>query len=153
MFKVFFFNAFYRISALKPLYFYFCNFIKKWENKLKGFFQRILQEITKKKKKKILGTSDAWSTIRLSHRPSNPAYCIENWRICSNYVQQCRPYQCSFSRISQFRSLNRNWERAELDEEIRRIAQSVRILEYVLYHIIKFIWFQARTTYTQRRHE
>jgi hypothetical protein len=35
---------------------------------------RILQEI-------ILGTSDAWSTIRLSHLPSNPAYHILNWLI------------------------------------------------------------------------
>ena len=40
--------------------------------------QRILQEI---EKKIILETSDAWSTIRLSHRPSNPAYYIVNWRI------------------------------------------------------------------------
>ena len=50
---------------------------------------------------------------------------------CSKYVQ-CRPYQCSFSRISQFRSLNRNWERAELDMEIRRNAQSARTVESVL---------------------
>ena len=33
------------------------------------------------KKKIILGTSDAWSMIRLSHRPSDPAYYIVNWRI------------------------------------------------------------------------
>ena len=26
--------------------------------------------------KKILGTSDTWSTIRLSHRPREPAYYI-----------------------------------------------------------------------------
>ena len=32
-------------------------------------------------KKIILGTSDAWSTIHLSHRPSNPAYYISDWRI------------------------------------------------------------------------
>ena len=32
--------------------------------------------------KKILGTSDAWSTSRLSHRPSEPAYCIADWRSC-----------------------------------------------------------------------
>ena len=32
-------------------------------------------------KKVILGTSDAWLTIRLSHRPSDPLYYIVNWRI------------------------------------------------------------------------
>ena len=45
---------------------------------MKIFLQRISQEIMKKI---ILGTSDAWSTIRLSHRPSDPAYYIVNWRI------------------------------------------------------------------------
>ena len=35
---------------------------------MKGFLRIILQEIMKKKM--ILGTSDAWSTKRLSHRPS-----------------------------------------------------------------------------------
>ena len=29
----------------------------------------------------ILGTSDAWSTIHFSHRPSDPAYYIEDCRI------------------------------------------------------------------------
>ena len=33
--------------------------------------------------KKILGTSDAWSTSRLSHRPSKPAYYIVDCRISS----------------------------------------------------------------------
>ena len=33
------------------------------------------------KKEIILGTSYAWSTIRLFHRPSNPAYYIVDWRI------------------------------------------------------------------------
>ena len=32
-------------------------------------------------KKIMLGTSDAWLTIRLSQRSSNPAYYIVNWRI------------------------------------------------------------------------
>ena len=45
---------------------------------MKVFLQRILQEVMKKI---ILGTSDAWWTIRLSHRPSDPAYYIVNWRI------------------------------------------------------------------------
>ena len=52
---------------------------------MKGFLQRILQEITQKK---ILGASDGWSTIRLSHHPSNPAYYIVNWRI-SYFNSQC----------------------------------------------------------------
>ena len=43
------------------------------------FLQRILQEIMKNKK--ILGTSDAWSLSRLSHRPSKQAYYIEDCRI------------------------------------------------------------------------
>ena len=50
-----FFIISYRLRALKTLYFYFCKVIKK----LKGFLQRILQEIMKKKY--ILGTSYAWS--------------------------------------------------------------------------------------------
>ena len=41
--------------------------------------QRILQEIIKKII--LLGTSYAWSMIRLSLRPSNVAYHIVNWRI------------------------------------------------------------------------
>ena len=45
---------------------------------MKGFLQRILQEIMKKK---ILGTSDAWSMRQSSHRPSVPAYYIEDCRI------------------------------------------------------------------------
>ena len=37
--------------------------------------QRILKEIMKKKM--ILGTSDAWSMRRSSHRPSDPAYYLK----------------------------------------------------------------------------
>ena len=37
------------------------------------------------KKKIILGTSDTWSMTRLSHRPSEPAYYIEDFRI-STYM-------------------------------------------------------------------
>ena len=46
MFQVLIFYTFYRLRALKTLY--FCNFIKRYENKLKGFLQRILREIMKK---------------------------------------------------------------------------------------------------------
>ena len=45
---------------------------------MKRFLQRVLQEIIKKI---ILGTSDAWMMSRLSQRPSEPAYYIEDWRI------------------------------------------------------------------------
>ena len=81
--KYHFFNTFYRLRALKTLYFYFCNFIKK--NK-KINWKDFCKEFCKKSWKKIiLGTSDAWSTIRLSHHPSDPAYYIVNWRI-SNWI-------------------------------------------------------------------
>ena len=48
MFQVLFFYTFYRLRALKTLYFYFCKVIKKLKNELKGFLQRILQEIMEK---------------------------------------------------------------------------------------------------------
>ena len=38
------------------------------------------------KKNVILGTSDAWLTSRLSHRPSEPAYYVVDCRIL-NYVR------------------------------------------------------------------
>ena len=67
------------IRALKSLNFYFCKFVKlQKKNKLKGFLQRILQEIMKKI---ILGTSDDWSLSRLSHQPSDQAYYIEDCQI------------------------------------------------------------------------
>ena len=56
------------------------------KNKLKGFLQRILQEIINEI---IIGTSDTWSMRRSSQLPSNPAtqqpsdppYYIEDCRI------------------------------------------------------------------------
>ena len=77
--KYYFFYTFYRLRALKTLYFYFCNFIKKnkkinWKDFCKEFCEKSWKKI-------IFGTSDAWSAICLSHRPSNPAYYIVNWRI------------------------------------------------------------------------
>ena len=41
-------------------------------------------------KKIILGTSDTWSTMRLSHRPSNPVYYIVNWRISNLLSGVCK---------------------------------------------------------------
>ena len=46
---------------------------------MKGVLQRILQDLMKRKI--MLGTSDAWSTNRLSHWPSETAYYIVDWRI------------------------------------------------------------------------
>ena len=66
------FHTFYKLRELRTLYFYFCNFIKKQENKLKGFLQRILQESMKKKDLK----RQTWSMRRKSHQPSDPASCI-----------------------------------------------------------------------------
>ena len=67
MFQVFFvWIIFYRLRALKALYFHFCNFIKK----MKGFLQRVLQDFMKIE---ILGTSDTWSTSHLCH----PYYIVD----------------------------------------------------------------------------
>ena len=35
----------------------------------------------------MLGTSDAWSMSRLSHRPSKPAYYIEDCRILGRIIK------------------------------------------------------------------
>ena len=80
-------------------YYFFSWFLAKFFSKfLSIYFLIFFYKITKMKiknfecpksiksmKKIILGTSDSWSTIRLSHRPSNPAYYIEDCRI-SNVV-------------------------------------------------------------------
>ena len=83
--SIIFFILFCRLRALKTFYFYFCNFIKKNKKiNLKNFWK----EFCKKSWKKIvLGTSDAWSKIRLSHRPSEPVYYIVNWRIFKSWHQ------------------------------------------------------------------
>ena len=60
------------LRALKTLYFYFCKVKKK---KLKGFFQRILQEIMKKT---ILGTSNAWSMRQSFHIPNDTVYYVKD---------------------------------------------------------------------------
>ena len=50
-----------------------CKVIREIENKLKGFLQRILQEIMKKD-----NTSDAWSMRLSSHGPNDPVYFVED---------------------------------------------------------------------------
>ena len=67
-----------KILCKNPFNFNFCRIIKKWENKLKWFLQRILHEIMKKI---ILGTSDAWWMSHLSQWSSERAYYIVDCRI------------------------------------------------------------------------
>ena len=37
---------------------------------------------------KKIGTSDAWSTSRLSHRPSEPVYHIVDWQILEVVMEE-----------------------------------------------------------------
>ena len=68
--SIIFSYTFYRLRALKTLYLYFCNLIKK--NKKMNW-----KDICKKSWKKIiLGTSDAQSKSHLSQQSSKPAYYI-----------------------------------------------------------------------------
>ena len=73
--------------------------------------------------KKMLGTSDAWSTIHLSHRPGKPAYYVVNWRIYSFffcmdwlqiYVDDCmgnsQGWLLKMVRRSPFFQLQRVWK-------------------------------------------
>ena len=55
----------YKLRALIPLYFHFCNF---YEKKIR------------------LGTSEAWLMKRLSRRPSEPGYYILDCRIFALYM-------------------------------------------------------------------
>ena len=71
--KYYFFSWFLAKFFAKILSIYFLIKIKSFE----------CPKSTKSIKKIILGTSDSWSTIRLSHRPSDPVYYIVNWRISS----------------------------------------------------------------------
>ena len=61
-------------------YFHFCNFIKKNQERFECVSAKDFARFYEKKYV-ILGTSDAWSTSHLSHRPNEPAYHIVDWRI------------------------------------------------------------------------
>ena len=52
----------------------------------------------------MLGTSDAWSMGRLSHRPSEPAYYIVDWRILSDKKLATAP--CDQKRKSSLKHAN-----------------------------------------------
>ena len=73
---LFFFIVSYRLRALKTLYFYFFKVIKK----IKKLIERIFAKNFARnyEKKIILGTSDTWSMRQSFHRPSDPAYYIED---------------------------------------------------------------------------
>ena len=59
MFHVLFFLTFYKLRALKTLY--FCNFINKMRKKIEMISAK---NFARNHEIIILGTSDAWSTIR-----------------------------------------------------------------------------------------
>jgi hypothetical protein len=65
---------------------------------LKRFLQRILQEIMKKK---ILGTSDAWSTSHLSQGTSKPAYYILDCRISKEKMLSGMTWHLFFGDLNQ----------------------------------------------------
>ena len=70
----------YRLRALKTLYSYFCK-VKKKKKKMETIFAKNFAR--NYEKKIMLGTSDAWTMSRLSHRPIDPAYYTEDCRISS----------------------------------------------------------------------
>ena len=73
---------------------------------MKGFLQRILQDCMKKI---ILGTSDTWSTSRLSHRPTEPAYYIVDWRISNLSVKSYFGVFCSIRKPQSLIHFQRNY--------------------------------------------
>ena len=76
--KYYFFYKILQNSLQKPFYFFLNSIYKITKINIKSFKW---PKFVKNYDKKILGTSDAWSTSRLSHQPSEPAY----------YIVDCRP--------------------------------------------------------------
>ena len=73
------------LRALKTLYFYLCKGIKNKKNKLKGFLQRILQEIMKK--------DNTWNIRRLVNEtivPSTQRPSILYWRLSDFCFYACQ---------------------------------------------------------------
>ena len=76
--KYYFFRLFIDLGHSKLFTFILVFLLKNKKIDWKYF----CKEFCKKSWKKIiLGTSDTWSTIHLSHRPSEPVYYIVDWRI------------------------------------------------------------------------
>ena len=78
MFQVLLFFHDFLQNSLQKSYQFFFIFWKITKITIKSFECPMS---IKSIKKIIHGTSDSWSTNFLSHRPSNPAYYIVNWRI------------------------------------------------------------------------
>ena len=95
MFRVFFF--FHKIlqnTLQKPFQFIFFLQNNKKENK-----QNREPKLYKKiRKKKILGTSNAWSTIHLSHWPIEPVNYILDWRLSTHCSWRSRHLRCAVRR-------------------------------------------------------
>ena len=77
--SIIFFHNFLQNSLQKSFQFIFLFFCNSTEMKIKSF--ECPKSIKSYEKKIMLGTSDAWSMSRSSHRPSEPAYYIEDCRI------------------------------------------------------------------------
>ena len=72
-----------KILCTNPFNLFSFSFYKITKIKIKSFE---CTKSIKSIKKMILGTSNSWSTIRLSHRPSNPAWYIVDWRILPHHA-------------------------------------------------------------------
>ena len=84
MFQALFcFHKILQNSLQKPFQFIF--FYKITKMKIKSF--ECPKSIRNNEKKKILGTSDAWSMSRLSHLPSKPAYYIVDCLIFDEFYR------------------------------------------------------------------
>ena len=81
--SIFFFIFLIDLGHWKLFIFIFVIFQKKNERVFAKNFARVYE------KKIILGTSDAWSTSRLSHRPSELAYYIVDWQISRQVFTLC----------------------------------------------------------------
>ena len=98
MFQVlFFFHKILQNSLQKPFQLFFLFFYKITEMKIKSFE---CPKSIRNYEKKILGTSDGWSTSRLSHWPSEPAYYIVDCRILGlcggdDLLRQHHEIQCN----------------------------------------------------------
>ena len=68
--------------------------------------------------KKILGTSDAWLTSRLSHRPSEPAYYIVDCRI-ENYSRVAK--EGSSQRKKKHREIFKNHNKEQQLEQTQNL--------------------------------
>ena len=96
---------------------------------MKVFLQRILQEIMKKI---ILGTSDAWSTIHLSHRPSDRAWIY--LRLTNFLTNQVTIYmKTNLLYISVLKSVPSIWK-ISIDKCLSQICNEILVQECISWH-------------------